>query len=176
MANLPVGLALRPHPAAPAPAIEVRVGLTRPRAAVLGLDYELSGPIEALAIPAPAECGRADRLWRHTCFEAFLSGDGDGYAEFNFAPSGRWAAYAFTGYREGMAALAIASPRIEVERSGAMLTVRTRLDLPEATGGPLKLGLAAVIEAADGGLSYWALAHPAEKPDFHRKAGFVHEL
>ena len=30
-----------------------------------------------------------------------------------------------------------------------------------------RIGLSAVIETTDGALSYWALAHPAEKPDFH---------
>jgi hypothetical protein len=29
-----------------------------------------------------------------------------------------------------------------------------------------------VIEAADGSLSYWALAHAGEKPDFHDPATF----
>ena len=47
-------------------------------------------------------------------------------------------------------------------------------DLPELRGVvPLHLALAAVIEAEDGQLSYWALKHPRGKPDFHRAAGFV---
>jgi hypothetical protein len=42
--------------------------------------------------------------------------------------------------------------------------------------GTLLLGLAAVIEDQSGNLSYWALAHRAEKPDFHSPAGFVVEI
>ena len=34
----------------------------------------------------------------------------------------------------------------------------------------------AVIEAVDGSVSYWALAHPAGKPDFHHPDGFALQL
>ena len=34
------------------------------------------------------------------------------------------------------------------------------------------IGLTAVIETADGQLSYWALQHPAARPDFHHRGGW----
>ncbi len=40
----------------------------------------------------------------------------------------------------------------------------------------LRLALSAVIEETDGRLSYWALAHPAAKPDFHHAEAFVLSL
>jgi hypothetical protein len=40
----------------------------------------------------------------------------------------------------------------------------------------LRLGLAAVVEDKARVLSYWALKHPAEKPDFHHSDSFVVEL
>jgi len=42
--------------------------------------------------------------------------------------------------------------------------------LPEAT---TKLGLSAVIEEADGTKSFWALAHPPGRPDFHHPDCFA---
>jgi hypothetical protein len=36
----------------------------------------------------------------------------------------------------------------------------------------LRIGLSAVIEASDG-LSYWALRHRTDKPDFHDADGFA---
>jgi hypothetical protein len=48
-----------------------------------------------------------------------------------------------------------------------------RLTLPS---GARRLGLSAVIEATDGTISYWALAHPSDKPDFHHPDSFVLEL
>jgi hypothetical protein len=45
-----------------------------------------------------------------------------------------------------------------------------------AAGVGLRLGLSAVVEDKARVLSYWALKHPAEKPDFHHADGFVIEL
>jgi hypothetical protein len=36
--------------------------------------------------------------------------------------------------------------------------------------------LSAVVEEENGTLSYWALKHPRDKPDFHCPDGFVFEL
>ena len=40
----------------------------------------------------------------------------------------------------------------------------------------LQLGLSAVIEEVNGRKSYWALAHPVGKPDFHHNDCFTLEL
>ena len=39
-----------------------------------------------------------------------------------------------------------------------------------------KLALSAVIETVDGAKTYWALAHPSDKPDFHHPDSFVLDL
>jgi hypothetical protein len=43
--------------------------------------------------------------------------------------------------------------------------------LPGASS--LRLALSVVVEETDGRLSYWAITHPAERPDFHHRDGFV---
>jgi hypothetical protein len=124
-----------------------------------------------------------DELWRHTCFEAFLmKGDGPGYREYNFSPSGEWAAYAFRDYRQakdqqaGVAADEPA-PVIRVQRSAQRLALEAEVPL-ELTPSyrSMRLGLAAVVEAVDGGLSYWALRHPPGEPDFHHIDAFALQL
>jgi hypothetical protein len=148
----------------------------------LRLRYFVEGDLRRIALPAPAEPCAADGLWRHTCFEAFVAGEGSGaYCEFNFSPSTQWAAYGFTGYREGMAPLLhVRPPRIAMSMADDCIALdvsvsrETLLALP---GGPLlRLGLAAVIERNDGGLSHWALTHRGEKPDFHDPGSFVLQL
>ena len=125
---------------------------------------------------------RADELWRNTCFEAFVrTSPGAGYYELNFAPSTQWAAYRFSGYRSGMrVATEISAPRIETQSSPECYMLRAFLALDRLPGLPpdagWRLGLSAVIEETSGRKSYWALMHPAGKPDFHDADSFVHEF
>ena len=132
-----------------------------------------------LRLPPPQAPRRGDRLWEHTCFEAFVSVKGSPeYYEFNFAPSGQWAVYGFRRYREGMPLeddrLA---PKIAVHNviRGFNLDAIVQLDrLPAIPPcAPLRLALSAVIEEKEGGLSYWALKHPPGRPDFHHIDAFV---
>lgn len=93
------------------------------------------------------------------------------YSEFNFAPSERWAAYDFTGYRTGMAERAMArAPVITPRRGGDVLFCDVAIASATLPPLPWRHGLTAVLEEAGGVKSYWALAHPAEKPDFHDPA------
>ena len=93
------------------------------------------------------------------------------YSEFNFAPSERWAAYDFTGYRTGMAERAMArAPVITPRRGGDVLFCDVAIASATLPPLPWRYGLTAVLEEAGGVKSYWALAHPAEKPDFHDPA------
>ena len=97
-----------------------------------------------------------------------------GYREFNFSPSGQWAAYAFRRYRDGGALDCELAPEIAVRRTANRLELDARIRrdfLPQ--GRPLRLGLSAVVEDAHGVLSYWALQHPADKPDFHHSDSFA---
>lgn len=132
------------------------------------LDFTVSGGAPLLAPVAMPE--RADGLWQSTCFELFVMGDNGGYTEFNFAPSTRWAAYRFDAYRQGMRDATLATPRIEPTGAG----VRVTLDFPPPEKA--RISLCAVIEEEGGTKSYWALAHPPGKPDFHHPACFALEL
>jgi len=103
-----------------------------------------------------------------------MAGDGPGYREFNFSPSGEWAVYAFPGYRDGSELDVELTPGIVVRPTGGRLELDAeicRKFLPP--GRPLRLGLSAVVEDADGVLSYWALRHPPGKPDFHHTDAFA---
>ena len=96
------------HPGTPSTAIDrIEVDIARLGDVALSLVYRVFGDLDRLELPEPAPMGRADGLWRHTCFEAFVRGPDSDYLELNFAPSLQWAAYRFTGYREGMRPAAI---------------------------------------------------------------------
>jgi hypothetical protein len=155
-------------------ATHIEMDIARPRPGSLVLSYLVTGKIGELRLPPATPAARADELWRHTCFEAFVrASPGTAYYEFNFAPSTQWAVYHFGSYRSGMrVATEIAAPRIEVQSRAACWTLQATLAL-DALPATLRLGLAAVIEEANGRKSYWALAHPQGKPDFHHSDCFA---
>ena len=138
----------------------------------LSLRFSLAGRLADLLIPPERPKSFRDGLWKYTCFEAFLTtGEQPAYLEYNFSPSGEWAAYAFSAYRQGTDSLMVPEPVISVSREqechlSASIDVR-------GLGPGLRLGLSAVVEACDGTLTYWALAHPSDRPDFHHRGGFV---
>lgn len=174
---------LTPHPDHPCDTVRgIAVDVRRPAPGQLVLRYLIAAAPDGLIVPPPAEPARTDGLWRHTCFEAFVRApDGEAYAELNLAPSGQWAAYAFDRYRDGMAEAAIPDPQTAWRRTADGFELNATADLsglgllPPA--GPWRLGLTAVIEEAATGAhsrtSYWALAHPPGKADFHRNEGFA---
>ena len=147
----------------------------------LVLSYFVTGRISELLLPPAAEPTRTDELWQHTCFEAFVcSSPNAGYYEFNFAPSTQWAAYRFSAYRSGMRiATEIGAPRTEVQSGPEQSALQASLHLDRSTlprDSPWRLGLSAIIEETSGRKSYWALAHPPGKPDFHHPDCFTYEL
>lgn len=169
------------HPDFRCPAVaSISVEASRSAPGVLTLDYRITGAIGDLRLPPPAPPRRTDELWRRTCLEAFVRGPAQSYCELNFAPSREWAAYRFDGYRAGMApALDIAPTDIEVDVGDGTLDLRATVDLAAATdlaAAPWRLGLSAVIEDVEGAVSYWALAHPPGRPDFHHADGLAAEL
>jgi hypothetical protein len=169
---------LRLHPdSLCAAATKIELEIARPRSNSLILSYVVSGKIGDLLMPPVAAAARADELWQHTCFEAFVRPSaGPGYYEFNFSPSTQWAAYQFSGYRSGMrVATEIGAPRIEVRSSGESYTLQAALEV-DGLSSSLHLGLSVVLEETNGRKSYWALAHPPGKPNFHHADCFALEL
>jgi hypothetical protein len=172
------------HPATPAsPAVQgIEVLIARDAEGALHLGYVLHADVSQVKVPPQKEPQRMDGLWKHTCFEAFIAdAEGPGYCELNFAPSSEWAAYRFTGYREGMAPLDIETLRLvgvkPGERGLGLNAVVQWNGAPELRASARnRAALTAVVEESDGRISYWALRHPPGKPDFHHPDGFVLEL
>jgi hypothetical protein len=171
------------HPQTPSQAVDsIEARVARTQANDLSLAYTLTGDITRLRLPPVGPWRPGDGLWQHTCFEAFISVKGnEAYYEFNFAPSGEWAVYAFRRYRDitpfhdgGIA------PELAVRRTNESLELETNIAisrLPQIqTGSCLRLGLSAVVEEEGGMLSYWAVKHAASKPDFHHPDTFALEV
>ncbi len=173
---------LLPHPTTePSPPFTLWASAERSAAfgasATLNLWFGVTAPRSRFLLPGPAaEATRRDELWRTTCFECFLRQEGQApYREWNFAPSGDWAAYDFTATREGMRPAPIANPPyIRTEDNLTWWGLGATLSIPAEPN--FTLALSAVIEGQDGRISYWALRHPSEQPDFHHPDCFAARL
>ena len=186
-------LALPAHPLTP-DAFAASAGAAWTADGGLRFSFRLSGDLRGLRLPVPTPAARRDGLWRHTCCEAFVAARGaPAYREFNFSPAGAGAAYAFSAYRQAADELPASAPEIRVAladepdcggdggddalagegRAALRLVASVAADcLPSAHDG-LDIGLSMVVEAADGTLSYRALRHCAERPDFHMRDSFA---
>ena len=176
MTTVPL-LDLSPHPAVattqPGP---VRAAAHLAADGGLTLDYRIDAPAGSLLLPPPADPVFTDELWQHTCCEAFVAATGShAYREFNFSPSGAWAVYDFSGYRQRIATpIPAAGPRIAYQADAWGLALRATLPaalLPAAD--TWRIGLTVVLESVGGQKSWWALAHTADRPDFHPLASFT---
>jgi hypothetical protein len=164
-------------------AIEAEVSGLAPRR--LLIRYFMHGDTRHVRWPdLPEPPQPTEGLWRHTCFEAFIRPEGDeAYYEFNLVPSLHWAAYRFSGYRSGMVEVReVEPPRGDAASPDdrADFVFSATLEMDRLVTLPLdrawRLGLSAIIEEKNGRVSYWALAHPAGKPDFHHPDCFAFEL
>jgi hypothetical protein len=73
----------------------------------------------------------------------------------------------------------IEAPQITVQSNPARYILQASLELGGllfSGGSTLRVGLSAVIEEISGRRSYWALAHPPGKADFHHFDSFALEL
>ena len=166
-------LPLQCHPVTPAGLpLDVSVALSWTDSG-LQLRYSVVGDSAGLRIPPGAAPGPADGLWQHTCLEAFIASEGEAaYREFNFSPSGQWAAYRFASERVRASDGVEGQPSLQFAMSASQLVLTAHLPwsaLPRSA--TLCIGLSAVIEESSGQLSYWALQHPCGRPDFHHPAG-----
>jgi hypothetical protein len=165
----------------PATAIGARLELSGSIESVVGtrvrVSFRLRGELDRVVFPPRAPSLRVDGLWERTCFEAFIAPEGRAhYLELNISPSTEWAAYAFDGYRQGMRPLQLPRfPEIDVVESAGEVRVTADVELGfiEDAPWPWCVGLSAVIADQGGTRTYWALRHPAAKPDFHDAAGFA---
>jgi hypothetical protein len=177
-------LNLVPHPTTPPSDPEFKVWVNVEHSGAFGATattniwFCIGAPASRFVIPEPSdeEPQRKEDLWETTCFEAFLRVPGvKDYREWNFAPSGDWAAFDFKSHRDGRTDGDVAPPYIRVEDNftwwamGATIAVDAK--------GVWELGLSVILEEKDGTKSYWALAHPpGDKPDFHDPACFAAHL
>lgn len=141
----------------------------------LQLNFYLYHPPESLDWPKPAERPEfRNQLWQKTCFECFEKHvHTPNYWEWNLAPSGDWACFEFTDYRQKHQDVNHRQPLVKGERHehGGHVQVQVPRHIKQAA----RLGVAAIL-SCQGRCQYWSLIHPGPQPDFHDPKGMIIEL
>lgn len=172
---------LFPFPAADTPSISITGKITLQND-IIALHYCLKGKTEDILVPSISpNPSRTDELWKSTCFEFFLAiKDDPQYWEFNMSPSSDWNVYHMDAYRRVnfKEEVLIQQLPIEVQSEPDVFHLNALVNLHPILRPAqfLKLGIAAVIQTAEGQETYWALAHPASVPDFHLRESFTLKL
>ncbi|UAB77128.1 hypothetical protein INR77_09835 [Erythrobacter sp. SCSIO 43205] len=135
--------------------------------------FRLDGAVDRIKLPEAGPSVRTDNLWKTTCFEIFWQPiGGTSYREFNLSPSGRWAAYDFDSFREGMRDAPVDAIALSVSQGSSngqgelVLAASIACELPT----PAQVALNAIVEHEDESLQFWALAFAPGKPEFHSEA------
>ena len=148
----------------------------------LNVVYRVRGALSELLMPNPCTMpSREDDLWQETCFEVFLRqrNQTQQYIEFNFSPAGHWAFYRFRGYRANLERPPAHEPPTTSARTQSedfFLEAKIPWSIIHDTlsgNHPLEIGLSVILKDRNGEISYWAIMHPSDKPDFHHPDTFV---
>lgn len=155
---------------------------------MVSLTFRVEGAHQ-FELPAMTEnASRAMNLWEQSCFEIFIRPlNTEAYLEFNLSSNGDWNAFVFKDYRlplmeDGALTPApmdkapiCASTGIPRNDSAWRLDVQIDLShLPREFHLPANrmIALSCILKDLKGNLHYFALKHPAEKPDFHHQESF----
>jgi hypothetical protein len=170
------------HPQTPCVAVRevaVEIGIEAPD--VLVACFRILGDIERLRVPVAAL--DPDRLWEHTCCEVFVAPSASDrhvehvehahYVEWNFSVTGQFARFEFSSYRRRTTTVVRVPARLSVVAQDRELQIEARAPLRPGVGDSARIALATVIEDDAGTLSYWAMRHPSDRPDFHHADGFA---
>lgn len=170
------GFSLHPFPGQDPGGMTVQGGIER-TGRIIVLSFLLQGNLRDLVLPPPTpDRQRCDNLWQSTCLEMFWAEEGrKNYWELNLAPSGGWNVYAFTDYRTDMRQEErITEPLVTMQATPDTFSLTAEVEIGNLrTRPPLRVGISGVLQHRDNRLSYWALAHPEERPDFHAPHAFL---
>ena len=156
-------------------------GRIRRQANRIGIEYILFDPQALVSLPSQVKVPkRQDGLWQETCFELFLAHkNSPAYREFNLSPAGLWNVYRFDSYRQGMREEpGFTSLPFSIQKNSESFSVTLEFDIGkmEIADRDLAVAISVVLKTGKESITYWALSHQGEKPDFHRRDCFVIKL
>lgn len=145
------------------------------------VSYKLTGDLKSIDLGTEPHHARIIKLWEKTCFELFIKNKKDQYMEFNFSPVFEWNAFFFDKKGDALQEFEkMASVKMDILHSMEVFKVIVEIkksQFPEDffTEG-MSAGLTTVLKERAGRLSYWALSHEDQRPNFHDFKSFKYKF
>jgi hypothetical protein len=176
---------LIPYPGKEFPEIDFTCELNQ-NAESLYISYKLGGDLSALDFgDGTPKRERKIKLWEKTCFELFLKNSKGEYIEFNLSPEFEWNVFYFEKKGDALKESdRFSSPKFDILLSLPsfhLIAEIKKSEFPESffTGSEslgLSAGITSVIKEKSGRLSYWALSHEDQRPNFHHPDSFRYKF
>jgi hypothetical protein len=153
----------------------------------LYISYKLTGDLSQIDIGnGTPNHQRQMKLWEKTCFELFLKhAEHEDYLEFNFSPLFEWNSFYFPHKGAPLKEFeAVEKIKIDILRSSDVFQLIAEIEsqnLPRhfqkaSSEGKLLAGITTVLKEKNLRMSYWALAHKDQKPNFHHFDSFIYKF
>lgn len=144
------------------------------------ISYKLTGELDKVELGHTPRHERVIKLWEKTCFELFIKNERNEYMEFNFSPVFEWNAFYFTKKGDPLAEWKkINSVKLDILDSFEVFQLIAEIkkeDFPENFFDKCQAGITSVIKEKNGNLSYWALSHEDQRPNFHHFDSFKYKF
>lgn len=177
--------AITAYPTLPAPVVEMTAEFNQ-NADSIFISYKLTGDLNSIDLgTGTPKHKRVKNLWEKTCFELFIQNQKKHYTEFNFSPEFEWNAYYFETLRGPLLEIEkMPAPKIDILLSLDVFHLIAEIDKRAFPEGffksgesiPLSAGITSVIKEKNNQLSYWALSHVDQKPNFHHPDSFKYKF
>ncbi len=171
---------LIPYEKTKAPSVTIETELIS-REDAFFVSYKLTGDIKSIDLGGDPVHARKIKLWEKTCFELFIKNKNDQYMEFNFSPVFEWNAFFFNKKGDALKEFEkVSAVKIDILHSMEVFKVIVEIkkkDFPDDFFTlDMSAGLTTVLKERNGRLSYWALSHEDQRPNFHDFRSFRYKF
>ncbi len=146
------------------------------------LSFTIKGKLSSLDLDDPhPKKERKIKLWEKTCFELFIKNARDEYLEFNFSPRFEWNCFYFQKKGDPLLEfLKMPSPAVDIlysfDKFFLVAEIKKEFFPDNFITNDMSGGISSVLKMKNKEMTYWALTHKDQKPNFHHFDSFIYKF
>lgn len=124
---------------------------------------------------------RTTKLWEKTCFELFIKNNRDEYLEFNFSPTFEWNSFYFIKKGDPLSEwIKMKRPEMDIllslEKFFLFAEIKNEFFPENFLTSEMSIGISSVLKMKSNQITYWALSHEDQRPNFHHFDSFRYKF